>query len=61
MERVALTTGRLDGLEITPVEQEGEIKFLTFTVHTLPGLRIVIEADAARELQTALATVLGSE
>lgn len=61
MERVVLTTGRLDGLVISPIKEGDKIKFLDLTVDTLPGLRLVIEADAARELQTALAIVLGSE
>ena len=58
-ERV-LTTGRLDGLMITPiVAPDGELKFVDFTVDTLPGLRLVVEGAAARELHEALGVILG--
>jgi hypothetical protein len=59
-ERKILTTGRLDGLRIGQIGDETGLKFLDFTVDTLPGLRIVVEADAARELRDALVTILGS-
>ena len=58
-KRQVLTTGRLDGLVITPIKDQTEIKFLDFTVDTLPGLRLVVEARAARELRDALAMILG--
>jgi len=58
-ERKVLTTGRLDGLVISPVVDGTEIKFLTFTVDTLPGIRLVVEADAGRELRDALNAILG--
>lgn len=57
-ERV-LTTGLLDGLVITPVETDGKIKFLHFTVKDLPGLRLIIEGEAAQELRDALTMILG--
>lgn len=58
-ERKVLTTGRFDGLVISPIQDENEIHFLDFAVDTLPGLRLVVEADAARELQDALTAILG--
>jgi hypothetical protein len=58
-EPKVLTTGRLDGLVITPIGIDGDWTFLDFTVKDLPGLRLVIEADAARELRDALTIILG--
>lgn len=49
-----LTVGRLDGLMIQPVVENDEIKFVDFTVDSLPGLRLVLEGEAARELCYAL-------
>ncbi len=57
-ERRVLSTGRLDGLAISPVGDETGVLFLNFTVDTLPGLRLVLEADAARELRDALVAIL---
>lgn len=58
-ERKILTTGRLDGLGISPIADDTGIKFLDFTVETLPGLRVIVEVDAARELRDALTMILG--
>ena len=55
--RKILTTGRLDGLIITPFHGECG-RFLAFTVDSLPGLRLVVEIGAARELRNALTEVL---
>lgn len=60
-ERIVLTTGRLDGLVISPLRIGDEITFLELTVDSLPGLRIVLEAGAAKELHDALAIVLESK
>ena len=57
-ERKVLTTGRLDGLIISPLVAEGTVTHLQFTVDTLPGMRLTLEVDAARELLTALRLVL---
>lgn len=54
-----LTTGRLDGLVITPIAKDGAVTALVFTARDLPGLRLILEADAARELTTAIDIVLG--
>lgn len=54
-----LTTGRLDGLVITPIsEPDGTIKFLDFTAKDLPGLRLILEVEAATELRDALSMIL---
>jgi hypothetical protein len=53
-----LTTGRLDGLMIQPLVVDGAVTHLHLTFDTLPGLRLIIEADAARELRDALCVVL---
>lgn len=46
---------------ITPlINQAGSITHLHLTVDTLPGLRLVIDADAAGELRDALAAILGA-
>jgi hypothetical protein len=37
----------------------GEPTHLHFTVDTLPGLRLIVEAAAARELRDALCVLLG--
>jgi hypothetical protein len=58
-DRKVLTTGQLDGLMISPIKDDAGIRFLDFTVDTLPGLRLVVEADAARELRDALTMILG--
>jgi hypothetical protein len=58
MERVVLTTGLLDGLTISPVKNGEGIKSLVFTVDTLPGLHLVLEASAAKELRDALSMIL---
>lgn len=55
-----VTQGRLDGLVISPITDEhGVIKFVDFTVDTLPGMRLTLEADAAEELHHVLGLVLG--
>ncbi len=59
-DRTTLTTGRLDGLTISPVVKDGQLVFLAITVETLPGLRLIVEADAARELRDALTMILGA-
>lgn len=57
--KTVLTTGRLDGLCVTPMKDEtGVCTHVHFTVDTLPGLRLIIEADAVRELHYALGIVL---
>ena len=53
-----LTTGRLDGLVITPLWANAKITRLQFTVKDLPGLFLSVEADAIRELQEALAHIM---
>jgi hypothetical protein len=61
-ERKVLTTGRLDGLVIQPFKDAlGVLRFLNFTVNTLPGLRVVVETAAARELRDALTMILEEE
>lgn len=58
---IVITTGRLDGLNVQPICVEGsDPTHLHFTVDTLPGLRIIVEAAAARELRDALCVLLGS-
>lgn len=57
-ENTVLTTGRLDGLIISPIKDKTEITFLDFTVDTLPGLRLIIEVAAAYELRDALIMIL---
>lgn len=54
-EGAQLTKGRLDGLQVSPiVGADGEIVCLHFTIKDMPGLRIIVEADACKELQTVL-------
>lgn len=50
--------GRLDGLHIQPVTNDSGLKSLHFTVDTLPGMRLIVDADAARELLAALGALL---
>jgi hypothetical protein len=59
-ERAVLTTGRLDGLVITPIGDESGLKFLDLTVDSLPGLRLIVEAKAAEELRDALTIIISS-
>lgn len=44
---------------ITPIIEDRRLVSLDLTVDTLPGLRLTIEADAARELRDALVAILG--
>ena len=60
-DRTVLSIGRLDGLVITPITSGAETLFLDFTVDTVPGLRLVVEVAAARELRDALAVILGPD
>jgi hypothetical protein len=54
-----LTKGRLDGLMISPIKDEaGQIVCVDFTVESLPGLRLVLEAAAVKELHYALGVLL---
>lgn len=57
----ALTMGRLDGLTISPIADDSGIKFLEFTVDTLPGMRLILEEEAADELCYALTVILGGK
>lgn len=59
-EKRVLTVGRLDGLTITPVQAADGGGFLHFTVESMPGLRLVIEIDAARELRDALLEIISA-
>ena len=57
-DRKVLTTGRLDGLTISPIKDGEYLKYLNFTVDTLPGLRLVVETSAACELRDTLVAIL---
>ena len=57
-----LTKGQLDGLMIAPtVDKEGRIVSLMLTVDTLPGLRVVLDGAAGREVRDALIAVYEGE
>lgn len=54
-----LTSGRLDGLMITPVvSKDPDQQFVHLTVDTLPGLRLIIEGAAIRELHVAFGAAI---
>ena len=54
-EGTQLTKGRLDGLQVSPIlGADGKVECLHFAIKDMPGLRIVVEAEACRELQTVL-------
>lgn len=54
-----LTVGTLDALHFEPiVDEAGTLQFLRMTVHGLPGLNVVLQGAAARELRDALSIVL---
>lgn len=53
-----LTKGRLDGLVISPLREGDRLAFVHFTVESLPGLRLIVEGDAVRELHHALGILL---
>jgi hypothetical protein len=55
-----LTKGRLDGLVITPIRTGNQLVFVHFTVDSLPGLRLIVEADAVKELHSALGYLIGA-
>lgn len=55
-----LTSGRLDGLVLSPIVLAGKLVSLAAEVDSLPGLRLVLEAAAVRELHTALGLVLAA-
>lgn len=50
-----ITKGRLDALEVSPiVGDDGKIAFVHFVIKDMPGLRIVLEGEACREIKTVL-------
>jgi hypothetical protein len=53
-----LTKGRLDGLVITPIKDGDKLEFVDFTIDSVPGLRLVVEAEAIKELHYALGVLL---
>ncbi len=56
--RIVLTVGELDGLTIRPiVDASGGLVSIDLTVDTLPGMRLVLSADAVRELSYAFERV----
>lgn len=57
---IELTRGLLDGLIMTPVVGlDGGVKFLDLTFRDMPGVRMVLEAEAVREIQIALDHIMG--
>lgn len=55
---IQLTVGRLDGLIITPVANDGVLTHVHLTVDTLPGLRLILEAGAMAELYEVFGIML---
>lgn len=54
-----LTVGTLDALHFEPVVDEtGTMLFLRMSVQGLPGLNVILQGVAARELRDALSIVL---